>query len=46
VLSPSVSAADSTSEVGRTDYAGWLAAGLVILAVGFVAAAFWFKYHP
>jgi hypothetical protein len=30
----------------RADYVGWLAAGLVILAVFGIAAAFWFKYHP
>lgn len=36
----------SAGEAGRPDLYGWLAAGLVILAVFGVAAIFWFKYHP
>ena len=27
-------------------YAGWIAAGIVILAVLAMGAALWFKYHP
>ena len=33
-------------DVARTDYVGWAAAGLVILAIFAVMAGFWFKYHP
>jgi hypothetical protein len=36
----------ATSEVARTDYVGWIAAGLVVLAVFVVAGVFWFRYHP
>ena len=36
----------SASEAAKPDYVGWIASGLVILAVSVVAAGFWFTHHP
>lgn len=39
-------AATAAREVDRTDYVGWAAAGVIVLAVFAVMAFFWFRYHP
>jgi len=36
----------ATFDDARGTNVGWLAGGLVILAVFAVGAFFWFKYHP
>jgi hypothetical protein len=42
-----VSDAEPTPEDAvQSDTSGWLAAGLVILAILAIAGIFWFKYHP
>ncbi len=36
----------SSIEDDRGAYAGWIAGGLVILAVLAIGAGLWFHYHP
>ncbi len=43
---PVADASAPLPEAARTDYVGWISAGLAILAIFVVMAAFWFKYHP
>ncbi len=44
---PTVTAMSGASAgQARSANAGWLAGGLLILAVLLIGAAFWFHYHP